>query len=164
VSCADSDILQKLPRSVFRELVERLARGQSLKSVAGWVMTQHRGELQHEGRYAMRKYIAAFACRMKEQEVPPVGNCHGNGDCGGQECKGARNPESEEFARIQLPALTPSQLDLQTKARAMGPTSRMFVNDLASSVRRILKLEKELRDTDAASAPPESSMPDGENK
>ena len=43
----------------------------------------------------------------------------------------------------------------------MRPTSRMLVNDMASSVRRVLSLKKEVQETEAALAPPEASRPDG---
>lgn len=164
MSCDYTNILEKLPHSVARELVDRLARGQRVKTVAGWLMTVHRGELQHEGRYNMTKYVAAFQCHMEEHGVPPMDNCHGDGDCGGQAGKGARNAESEDIARINVPALTPVQIELQTSAQAMSPTSRIFVSDMANSARRILKLEKEVRETEAATAHPASSTPEGEQE
>jgi hypothetical protein len=158
VSCDHTNILQKLPPSVARELVDRLARGQKVKNAAGWLMTLHRGELQHKGRYEMTKYVAAVKCCMED------GNCQGNGGCGCQAGKGARNAESENIQGINLPALTPIQRELQTKAQAMSPTSRMFVSDMVNSARRILKLEKQVRETEAATALPASSTPEGEQE
>ena len=61
--------------------------------------------------------------------------------------------------RVHAAAALPGDVSLDCDV--VGPTSRMFVNDMASSVRRVLSLKKEVQETEAALAPPEASRPDG---
>lgn len=59
--------LSALPEKLFRETVERLTAGQKAASVARWLMTMHRGSLQHEPLYNIRKCVAELSASLAEQ-------------------------------------------------------------------------------------------------
>lgn len=188
--------LNALPDTVYRQTVERLTAGQRVATVARWLMTQHRGALQHEPLYDIRKHVAELQFHIGEHEQdssdtatklePPtaIADCdrmsaravlqsafidavdhlefersqqqkagqsgemrfkvrkeicrigealgklehaelrsrgHGNGDFGVQPGKAAGNAESENLEHINSQELTPSQLELQTRARGDAP-------------------------------------------
>jgi hypothetical protein len=60
--------LSALPDKLFRETVERLTAGQKPASVARGLMTKHRGSLQHEPLYNIRKYVAELSANLTEQQ------------------------------------------------------------------------------------------------
>ena len=64
----DVIVLSALPHKLFRETVERLTAGQKPASVARGLMTKHRGSLQHEPLYNIRKYVAELSANLTEQQ------------------------------------------------------------------------------------------------
>lgn len=64
-----SPALRTLPPTLFRETVERLKGGQTVRLVARWLMTQDRGALQHEGHYEIRKQAGQLKGLINRNEV-----------------------------------------------------------------------------------------------
>jgi hypothetical protein len=60
--------LKTLPPTLFRDTVARLTGGQTVRRVARWLMTQNRGELQHQGLYEIRKQVAQLKARIDRNE------------------------------------------------------------------------------------------------
>ena len=60
--------LKMLPRTLFRDTVARLTGGQTVRRVARWLMTQDRGELQHQGLHEIRKQVAQLKARIDRNE------------------------------------------------------------------------------------------------
>ena len=134
--------LNALPATVYSQTVERLSAGQKVAAVARWLMTQHRGALQHEGYYNTRKHVA----ELKFSNAV-------DGACA----------QPQDPGQIDLPDLSPAQQELQKKAKAMTPTGRMLVGDALASILRLAKLQLNLAEgeveLDWEQSSPESPQP-----
>jgi hypothetical protein len=99
-------------------------------------------------RLQVRKEICLIGeVLVKLEHAEQQSGSHGDGDW-------------QNFGRIILPTeLTPGQQKLQQMAAEMSPTSRMHVNEALTSVRRILKLDKEARQIEAEMAADKASEP-----
>jgi hypothetical protein len=134
--------LNALPDTVLRETIKRLKAGQKVAAVARWLMTQHRGALQHEGHYNIRKHVA----ELKFWNA----------------VDGA-SAQPQDSGQIDLPDLSPAQQELQKRAKGMTPTGRMLVGDALASIQRLAKLQLNLAEGEAEQdrkqSPPEAPQP-----
>ena len=118
--------LSSLPRPLYAEVVNRLARGDGVWSVARWLMAQpKRGGLQNVHEWALRKYLYALAevVKRKKRENPPA-------------------TMAELRAEVQVVQYQPESL----AAPGLGPRGQhyqsieSFVGDLLQNYNRVLWL------------------------